>query len=79
MADTAADPTLPFRGTDADAAPVRFYAAALLRGDDDRPLGTLCVIAHHPRTFTGAERRTLLLMGVAASQLLARCRRPGNG
>ena len=80
VGDTAADPTLPVVSLTAeDAAPVRFYAAVPLTGADGRARGTLCVIAHHPRAFTDLERRTLLLLGVAASTLLAGCDGPQTG
>ncbi|MHA3705105.1 GAF domain-containing protein [Jatrophihabitans sp. YIM 134969] len=76
--DTREDPSLPsvFAG---EVAPVRFYAAAPLRDHAGRPIGALCVIAHHPRALTCTERRTLVVMAVAASALLMRCVEPLDG
>lgn len=68
--DTAADPSLPTGAATGYAVPVRFYAAAPLFDADGAVLGTLCAIAHHPRSLTAAERRTLLFLGLAATRLL---------
>lgn len=68
--DTAADPTLPTGAAAGYAVPVRFYAAAPLFDDRGAVLGTLCAIAHHPRSLTATERRTLLFLGLAATRLL---------
>ena len=68
--DTAADPTLPPAAAAGYAAPVRFYAAAPLCDAGGLVLGTLCAIAHHPRSLTATERRTLLFLGLAATRLL---------
>ncbi|GAA4054254.1 hypothetical protein GCM10022409_46630 [Hymenobacter glaciei] len=62
---------------------VRFYAGALLRLPDQRPLGTLCLIDRAPRPFTPDEQRILELLAGLVSHTLAvryRCRaRPDAG
>ena len=50
---------------------VRFYAGALLRLPDARPLGTLCLVDHEPRPFTADEQRILELLAGLVSQTLA--------
>lgn len=75
VCDTAARPGLPFTTPVDGVAPVRFYAAAPLFDDADALVGSLCAIAHHPRVLTSAERRTLTLLGLAASHLLERWER----
>ena len=61
----------------AQANELRFYAGALLRMPDQRPLGTLCIIDRQPRTFTSDEQRILELLAALVSQTIAvrhRCR-----
>jgi hypothetical protein len=61
----------------AEANQIRFYAGALLRLPDQRPLGTLCVIDREPRSFTPDEQRILELLAALVSQTIAvryRCR-----
>ncbi len=41
---------------------VRFYAGALLKGDDGLPLGTLCVLDTVPRELTDFQKRTLKVL-----------------
>jgi GAF domain-containing protein len=50
---------------------LRFYAGALLRLPDQRPLGTLCVIDRAPRTFTAEEQRILELLAALVSRAVA--------
>jgi len=50
---------------------VRFYAGALLRLPDQRPLGTLCLVNHEPRPFTPDEQRILELLAGLVSRTLA--------
>lgn len=38
---------------------LRFYAGALLEGEDGHPLGTLCVLDHQPRTLTPQQGEIL--------------------
>lgn len=38
---------------------LRFYAGALLESDDGHPLGTLCVLDHHPRTLSPEQGEML--------------------
>lgn len=73
VCDTAQCPGLPFTTPVDGVAPVRFYAASPLFDAHDALVGSLCAIAHHPRQLTPAERRTLALLGLAASHLLQRC------
>ncbi|MBU1377395.1 MAG: PAS domain-containing protein [Alphaproteobacteria bacterium] len=41
---------------------LRFYAGALLKTDDDLPIGTLCVLDTQPRTLTPLQERTLRVL-----------------
>ncbi|GAB3318922.1 hypothetical protein GCM10027511_29070 [Hymenobacter humi] len=50
---------------------LRFYAGALLRLPDQRPLGTLCVIDRQARTFSDAERQVLDHLAALVSQAIA--------
>ncbi|MDO7853512.1 GAF domain-containing protein [Hymenobacter convexus] len=50
---------------------LRFYAGALLRLPDQRPLGTLCVIDRAPRTFTPDEQRILEILAALVSRTVA--------
>lgn len=50
---------------------VRFYAGALLRLPDQRPLGTLCVIDRQARTFSDAERHVLDHLAALVSETIA--------
>ncbi|MEP9360316.1 ATP-binding protein [Sphingomonas sp. KR3-1] len=43
-------------------AHLRFYAGALLKGDDGLPIGTLCVLDTQPRQLTELQRRTLQVL-----------------
>ncbi len=59
----------------ARANEMRFYAGALVRLPDQRPLGTLCIMARQPRPFTAEEQRMLeLLAGLVGHTLVARQR-----
>jgi GAF domain-containing protein len=55
----------------AEANQLRFYAGALLRLPDQRPLGTLCVIDREPRAFTNDEQRILDLLAALVSRTIA--------
>ncbi|ALW86876.1 hypothetical protein AUC43_18410 [Hymenobacter sedentarius] len=55
----------------AEGNELRFYAGALLRLPDQRPLGTLCIIDRRPRTFTADEQRVLDLLAALVSQAIA--------
>ena len=50
---------------------VRFYAGALLRLPDQRPLGTLCIIDREPRAFSSDEQRILELLAGLVNRTLA--------
>ncbi|MBO2008559.1 GAF domain-containing protein [Hymenobacter negativus] len=50
---------------------LRFYAGALLRLPDQRPLGTLCIIDRAPRTFTSDEQHILDLLAALVSRTIA--------
>lgn len=50
---------------------LRFYAGALLRLPDQRPLGTLCIIDRRPRTFSDAEQQVLDHFAALVSQAIA--------
>ena len=67
----------------ADGNDLRFYAGALLRLPDQRPLGTLCIIDRQPRTFSTTEQQVLDHLAALVSQTLAvrlACRaRPVDG
>lgn len=49
---------------------LRFYAGALVFLPNQRPLGTLCIIDRHPRTFTAEEQRILELLAALVSQTI---------
>ena len=55
----------------AEAHELRFYAGALLRLPDQRPLGTLCIIDRQPRTFSPDEQRVLDQLAALVSQSIA--------
>jgi GAF domain-containing protein len=55
----------------AETNQLRFYAGALLRLPDQRPLGTLCVIDRAPRAFTHDEQRILDLLAALVSRTIA--------
>ena len=55
----------------AEGNDLRFYAGALLRLPDDRPLGTLCIIDRQPRQFTDDEQRILELLAALVSRTIA--------
>lgn len=55
----------------AEANNLRFYAGALLRLPDQRPLGTLCIIDRAPRTFTPDEQHILELLAALVSRTIA--------
>lgn len=40
----------------------RFYAGAVLKGANDLPLGTLCVLDHRPRELTDGQRKVLRVL-----------------
>jgi GAF domain-containing protein len=50
---------------------LRFYAGALLRLPDQRPLGTLCVIDRQPRVFTLPEQLVLEQLAALVSHTVA--------
>lgn len=47
---------------------IRFYAGAVIRGEDTLPLGTLCIIDQVPRTFYEQERQSFLSMAKLVRQ-----------
>ena len=55
----------------AEANELRFYAGALLRLPNERPLGTLCIIDRQPRPFSAAEQQVLDHLAALVSQTLA--------
>lgn len=50
---------------------LRFYAGALLRLPDQRPLGTLCIIDRQARTFSATEQQVLDHLAALVSQAIA--------
>ena len=40
----------------------RFYAGAILKGDNDLPIGTLCVLDHKPRSLSDKQRSALTVL-----------------
>ncbi len=50
---------------------VRFYAGAPLRMPDHRTIGTLCLAGLHPREFSPAEQRLLVVMAEVVSHAIA--------
>ena len=49
---------------------LRFYAGALLKTEDNFPLGTLCVLDYLPRTLKSAEREALQMLSAQVMHLL---------
>ncbi|MBM9594351.1 histidine kinase dimerization/phosphoacceptor domain -containing protein [Roseitranquillus sediminis] len=60
--DTALDPRTVDNPLCQGPEAFRFYAGALLRLENEIPLGTLCVLDHKPRHLTSHQRRTILLL-----------------
>ena len=55
----------------AESNELRFYAGALLRLPDQRPLGTLCIIDRQARTFSETEQQVLDHLAALVSQAIA--------
>ncbi|MHA7155059.1 GAF domain-containing protein [Arthrobacter sp. TMN-50] len=49
---------------------IRFYAGHTLRGPDNWPIGTLCVIDDRPRSFSSADELTLMRLAAQAQEEL---------
>jgi two-component sensor histidine kinase len=41
---------------------LRFYAGALLKTEDDLPIGTLCILDYHPRALTPLQREVIQVL-----------------
>lgn len=41
---------------------LRFYAGALLKTEDDLPIGTLCILDYHPRALTPLQREVIRVL-----------------
>ncbi len=48
----------------------RFYAGALLKTEEGLPLGTLCVLDHHPRSLTPVQQQTLRVLATQVMKQL---------
>ncbi|MGO1246533.1 MAG: sensor domain-containing diguanylate cyclase [Oceanisphaera sp.] len=66
--DTALDPRFMDNPLVNGDPQLRFYAGALLVSEDGHPLGTLCVLDHHPRDLNEKQRFALRAL---ANQVMA--------
>lgn len=66
--DTLQDRRMQDNALCAGDAGLRFYAGALLKGEDGLPLGTLCVLDYQPRVLTELQRTALKVL---AKQVMA--------
>ena len=69
--DTLRDPRMSDNPLCLTDPHLRFYAGALLEGDDGLPVGTLCVLDHKPRDLTDRQKRVLTVL---ADQIMAQLR-----
>jgi two-component sensor histidine kinase len=60
--DTHRDPRTADNPLCAPDDGLRFYAGALLKGEDGLPIGTLCVLDQKPRVLTEQQRRALTVL-----------------
>ncbi|MFD0858648.1 histidine kinase dimerization/phosphoacceptor domain -containing protein [Roseovarius aquimarinus] len=68
IADTLQDPRMSDNPLCMGEPGLRFYAGALLTGEDGLPLGTLCVLDYAPKVLTPLQRDTLRVL---ARQVMA--------
>lgn len=68
--DATADPRFFDNPLVTDAPNVIFYAGAVLKSDQDLPLGTLCVIDNSPRTLTDNQINSLKTIAKQIMNLL---------
>ncbi|MBB5711156.1 PAS domain S-box protein [Sphingomonas xinjiangensis] len=66
--DAAQDPRFERNPLVAGEPHLRFYAGALLKTQEGVPIGTLCVLDHHPRQLTALQQETLRVL---ARQVMA--------
>ncbi len=60
--DTLLDPRMADNPLCNDDPGFRFYAGAVLKGANELPLGTLCVLDNKPRTLTEGQRKVLKIL-----------------
>ncbi|WP_309602390.1 histidine kinase dimerization/phosphoacceptor domain -containing protein [Sphingomonas sp.] len=60
--DTRADRRMADNPLCLDEPGLRFYAGALLKSKDGYPIGSLCVLDHHPRTLNALQRDALRIL-----------------
>jgi two-component sensor histidine kinase len=78
--DTLLDPRTADNPVCSGAGGIRFYAGALLRGEEGLPIGTLCVLDTIPRELSEVQRAALQVLAqqVVAQMELRRARREGE-
>lgn len=62
ISDTLEDPRMADNPLCLGQNGFRFYAGAVLKGENGLPLGTLCVLDHKPRILTDKQRRILRVL-----------------
>jgi hypothetical protein len=55
------------------AQQARFYAGAPIRIPNQQAIGTLCLVGHHPRSFSAREQQVLEHLACVVSQTVTRC------
>jgi PAS domain S-box-containing protein len=60
--DLTADPRFQRTPLAVHESPLRFYAGVLLKTDDGLPIGTLCVLDHHPRRLDAVQEQALQVL-----------------
>jgi diguanylate cyclase len=68
--DVASDPRFTDNALAHQDPPIRFYAGAPIVASNGQPLGTLCIVDHHPRRFDQAGRQFLSNLAANASDLM---------
>ena len=66
--DAAADPSFAGNPLVTGEPHIRFYAGAVLRSENGRALGTLCLIDHRARPFSQREQARLLAIAAMVEQ-----------
>ncbi|OWU68499.1 hypothetical protein ATO2_11460 [Roseovarius sp. 22II1-1F6A] len=68
--DTATDPRTIDNPLVCAGPQFRFYAGAVMRGDDGLPLGSFCVLDYTPRKLTDTQRKALRALARQVTRML---------